>query len=262
MFSLSEHYPISKNQFSAGSILHPSDHFSFYYGYILSAFSCVLWKWPKKKKQPENVHILYSVPFWFLTCTSCTVFFLTSVTHSVGGLRGVPGDPNKHPRRGSTMPRWWRARVHFRLCLFALSCYGTTPPAPMVCDRVRASFRVAAYTRLCSGLIPLFQGKKLTLDVDKKSPSLFWRGGGGVGGAVQQGDERQLELKAICFVCLFFSQLGFFCSCSEISSPKAPQDTPELRCKYRVWSKLQNGMLSSSHRCFYRFCQFLKRGGG
>lgn len=38
MFSLAEHYGVSENQFSAGSILHPSDHFSFYYGYILSEF--------------------------------------------------------------------------------------------------------------------------------------------------------------------------------------------------------------------------------
>lgn len=67
MFSLAEHYPVSENQFSAGSILHPCDHFFFYYGYILSEFHVCC---GNEKKKNRNVHILHSVPFWFLTCTS------------------------------------------------------------------------------------------------------------------------------------------------------------------------------------------------
>lgn len=84
---------MSENQFSAGSILHPSDHFSFDYGYILSKFHVCC---ESEKKKSEIVHMLYSVSFWFLASSSYTVFLMGnaangSLQDSVSGLPGVSG---------------------------------------------------------------------------------------------------------------------------------------------------------------------------
>ena len=71
MFSLAEYYWVSENQFAAGSILHPSDHFSFYCGYILSKFHvcCESGKKIRKCSYPLfspilifNIHFLYCLP--------------------------------------------------------------------------------------------------------------------------------------------------------------------------------------------------------
>lgn len=84
---------MSENQFSAGSILHPSDHFSFDYGYILSKFHVCCES--EKKKKSEIVHMLYSVSFWFLASSSYTVFLMGNAANgslqedSVSGLPGV-----------------------------------------------------------------------------------------------------------------------------------------------------------------------------
>ena len=88
---------ITENQFSAVSILHPSDHFSFYYPYILNKFLVCC----ESEKKLENICILYLVPFWFLTSISCTVFPMKSAANrslqdSVSGLPGVSGGQDKH----------------------------------------------------------------------------------------------------------------------------------------------------------------------
>jgi hypothetical protein len=66
MFSFAEHYWLSENQFSAMSILHPYDHFSFYYGDILSGFHACCGN--EKKNQKMFISFI-QLHFDFLNCT-------------------------------------------------------------------------------------------------------------------------------------------------------------------------------------------------
>lgn len=91
---------IWKNQFSASSSLRPTDHFSFYYGYILSEFSVCSGNDINNQKMFTS---FLQPHFDFLTCASCTVFSLASAAHSVLGFPGFRSQ-NKHSPVGGTSP--------------------------------------------------------------------------------------------------------------------------------------------------------------